>query len=264
MFGGVDQMSKQILILPFASQCASIFGKFISHDLRDAVISEYLSHVIPTEISEFKQFEEVANAVWSFQAEMRKMGFMRTPREDEEDEERTLGSYVAKVDVLFIVKKRDKLLELGRSILLEDNFENSIITEEEKESEVVTKENLKENIYHETVKSDDKLDKFAISETNNDGNPNEGWEVDWNEAWDEGDWNNESSSLNQNNQNGKSVEEIRDIPPPKLEKKLIQYSISMKSKHLIDLTINTLNEIPSLNAKRFELIINSFFLYICK
>ncbi|CAG8450830.1 6741_t:CDS:2 [Diversispora eburnea] len=276
MFGGVDQTTKQTLILPFASQCSSIFGKFISHDLRDAVINEYLSHVIPTEISEFKQFKKVANAVSRFQAEMRKMEFMRTPREGEDEEEvRTLGSYVARVDVLFIIKKRDKLLELGRKIMLEDNFESLLITEEEKESEIVIKENLEENANQGTIKSEivieqnieenrnngtiksEDKDKFAIK-TNNDDNPNEGWEVEWNEEWDDDNdndllnQNNEDNLLNQNNKNNRNEKSNEEISPQKLEKRLIQYSISVKSKDLIDLAINIFNEIKeiqNLNAK---------------
>ncbi|RHZ75888.1 hypothetical protein Glove_208g66 [Diversispora epigaea] len=257
MFGGVDQATKQTLILPFASQCSSIFGKFISHDLRDAVINEYLSHVIPTEISEFNQFKKVANAVSRFQAEMRKMEFMRTPHADEDEEEvRTLGSYVARVDVLFIIKKRDKLLELGRKIMLEDNFESLLITEEEEESEIAIEENLEENVNQGTIKSEIAMnenleetinnemikseDKFSIK-TNIDDNSNVGWEVEWNDGWDdEKGWGDENNLLNQNNQDEKSNEEIS---PQKLEKRLVQYSTSVKSKDLIDLAINTLNEI---------------------
>ncbi|CAG8508919.1 5727_t:CDS:10 [Acaulospora colombiana] len=241
IFGGINPTSKETLVLPIASQYASTFGKFISHDLRDVVINEYLSHVIPTEISEFKRFEEVTNAVRRFQLEMRRMGFMRTPREGEEEEERTLGAYVAKVDILFTVKKRDRLLELGRNIMLNKSFESVFIIKEEPE-EVISEET------RDTKLIDDKLEtenhqNGADVETQNI-NPNEGWEVDWNEAWDEDGWVNDDSS-NQERTPG----EAGTNASAKVEKELMKYAVTVKPKPLIDLTINTLDEAQNLNTK---------------
>ncbi|RIA88034.1 Centromere/kinetochore Zw10-domain-containing protein [Glomus cerebriforme] len=245
IFGGLDHSSKELIILPLATQYASTFGKFISHDLRDVVISEYLSHVIPTETFEFKKFDEVAHDVKEFQAEMRKMGFMRQPRDGEEEEESTLGAYVAKVDVLFTIKKRDKLLELGRNIMLEGNFESEEITEEQKSEQNFNEQKaIGESVVESSITGEinkQKEDIFAIQ--NNNDIPNEGWEVDWNEGWDEDGWD-ESENKNESLIN-KNIESKQVI----LEKKLVRYSISNKAKPLIDLIIKTLNEARNLNAK---------------
>ncbi|CAI2171411.1 18823_t:CDS:10 [Funneliformis geosporum] len=248
IFGGLDPSTKELVILPLATQYSSTFGKFISHDLRDAVIDEYLSHVIPTETFEFKRFDEVAHDVICFQAEMRKMGFMREPR-DGEEEESTLGSYVAKVDVHFTIKKRDKLLELGRNVMMGVNFESEEITEEQN-SEI--NDNAQETLNNKPVIESSKIgeineqkeegtkDIFAIHNVNN--NPSDGWEVDWNEGWDgDDDWD-KSNNSQKNNENLISKDIISEQGM-----KLVRYSISNKGKALIDLVIKTLNEIPTLD-----------------
>ncbi|CAG8446893.1 11976_t:CDS:10 [Funneliformis caledonium] len=254
IFGGLDPSTKKLVILPLATQYSSTFGKFISHDLRDVVIDEYLSHVIPTETFEFKRFDEVANDVICFQAEMRKMGFMRESRGGEEEEERTLGSYVAKVDVHFTIKKRDKLLELGRNVMMDVNFESEEITEEQDSEQ---NDNVQETLNNVPViesskvdeineqKEDGNKDLFAIQNDNN--NPNDGWEVDWNEGWDgDDDWDKSNNSQNHNeNLNSKNIISEQGIK----DKKLVRYSISNKGKALIDLVIKTLDEIRNLNAK---------------
>ncbi|CAB4415250.1 unnamed protein product [Rhizophagus irregularis] len=252
IFGGLDPSSKEFIILPLATQYASTFGKFISHDLRDVVISEYLSHVIPTETFEFKRFDEIAHDVRDFQAEMRKMGFMRQSRDAEEEEERTLGAYVAKVDVHFTIKKRDKLLELGRNIMLDGNFESEIIEEQEPELDYNEQDSLndeqgvKSNNISEINKQKEVAEKDIFAIQNDNDIPNDGWEVDWNEGWDEGSWDESDDPQNKSesliNKNIKS-EQITT------KKKLVRYSISNKVKPLINLVIKTLNEACNLNSK---------------
>ncbi|RIB26081.1 Centromere/kinetochore Zw10-domain-containing protein [Gigaspora rosea] len=249
IFGGLDPVKKETVISPFATQYASTFGKFISHDLRDAVINEYLSHAIPMETSEFKQFEQVANAVKRFQTEMRRMGFMRSTS-GEEGEERTLGAYVAKVDIHFTIKKRDKLLEIGRNIMLDSIFDSLIITEDSNDANDAN-ENSNRKINDNSVENNSKVDnnleinqsyKDESINSTQDNNPNEGWEVDWDEAWNDDDnWD------NTNKQNELSGE--TNTHDPEVVKEPERYSISVKSKPLIDLTINTLNEARNLNAK---------------
>ncbi|CAG8543014.1 3731_t:CDS:10, partial [Acaulospora morrowiae] len=239
IFGGIDPISKETLIFSIASQYASTFGKFIAHDLRDIVISEYLSHVIPTEISEFKRFEEVSNAVRCFQSEMRRMGFMRTPQEGEEEEESTLGAYVAKVDILFTIKKRDKLLELGRKIMLDESFESLSITKEE--SEAIIEEMDVAKIAEDELETENRQNG---ADTTTQSNPNEGWEVDWNEEWDDDGWGKDDSSNQNGASNKKNSGESYEV-----EKEPMKYAITVKSKPLIDLTINTLNEARNLNPK---------------
>ncbi|GBC04367.1 hypothetical protein RclHR1_05640010 [Rhizophagus clarus] len=255
IFGGLDPSSKELIILPLSTQYASTFGKFISHDLRDVVIGEYLSHVIPTETFEFKRFDEIAHVVRDFQAEMRKMGFMRQPRDGEEEEERTLGAYVAKVDVHFTIKKRDKLLELGRNIMLDGNFESEEIIEEQ-EPELnyneqdsfnnepdVRSDNINEiNIQKEVAEKD----IFAIHDDNDI--PNDGWEVDWNEGWDEDGWD-KSDDLQNKNENSINKNIKSEQMTATTKKKLVRYSISNKVKPLIDLVIKTLSEACNLNVK---------------
>ncbi|CAG8685994.1 8250_t:CDS:10 [Funneliformis mosseae] len=206
------------------------------------------------ETFEFKRFDEVANDVICFQAEMRKMGFMRESRGGEEEEERTLGSYVAKVDVHFTIKKRDKLLELGRNVMMDVNFESEEITEEQDSEQ---NDNVQETLNNVPViesskideineqKEDGNKDLFAIQNDNN--NPNDGWEVDWNEGWDgDDDWDKSNNSQNHNeNLISKNIISEQGIK----DKKLVRYSISNKGKALIDLVIKTLNEIRNLNAK---------------
>ncbi|CAG8643275.1 1191_t:CDS:1, partial [Scutellospora calospora] len=75
---------------------------------------------------------------------MRRMEFMRSTS-GEEEEERTLGAYVAKVDVHFTIKKRDKLLEFGRNIMLDSIFDSLMITEDADEDSKEINDNSVEN-----------------------------------------------------------------------------------------------------------------------
>ncbi|CAH1765824.1 23002_t:CDS:10 [Entrophospora sp. SA101] len=258
IFGGLDPMSKRTTILPVANGYASTFGKFISHDLRDVVINEYLSNVIPTETSEFKRFEKVASSVKEFQNEMRKMGFMRQlhSNSDEEDEdERTLGAYVAKVDIHFTVKKRDKMLESGREIILDGDFDSIIVDNEGEKALGLEDKEDKEDIVDKNETLDkkqtpaDNQQKQKQDETIFNDEPTEGWDVDWNETWNEDD------------ANGVNSDNLVKEP----EKIIDRYSITKKSKLLIDLTISTLKEAQKLNSKSgvrlFQATLDLFDLY---
>ncbi|CAG8674135.1 13656_t:CDS:10 [Cetraspora pellucida] len=224
IFGGLDPVKKETVISPFASQYSSTFGKFISHDLRDVVINEYLTRAIPMETSEFKHFEQVADAVNRFQTEMRRMGFMRSTS-GEEDEERTLGAYVAKVDVHFTIKKRDRLLEFGRNIMLDSIFDSLIITEDANDTNESNDKKINDNsVENNSIKNNSEVIQQNHDEIINsiqDDNPNEGWEL----------------TRETNSHDSEMIYEPE------------RYSISVKSKSLIDLTINTLNEARNLNAK---------------
>src|SRR5437763_1017044 len=133
--------------------------------------------------------------------------------------------------------------------MLDGNFESEQIIEEieeqKSEQNYIEQDNINEiNKQKDTIKKD----IFAIQ---NDNISNDGWEVDWNEGWGEGDWDESDDLQNKNvnliNENNKDEQAI-------MEKKLVRYSISNKVKPLVDLTIKTLNEACNLNAKRYLLI----------
>jgi hypothetical protein len=189
---------------------------------------------------------------------MRKMGFMRQPRDGEEEEERTLGAYVAKVDVHFTIKKRDKLLELGRNIMLDGNFDSEEIIEEQEPEQNYNEQdsfndepNDKSSNKSEMNEQKEVAEKDIFAIQNDNDISNDGWEVDWNEGWDEGGWDVSDDPQDKNesliNKNIKS-EQITT------KKSLVRYSISNKVKPLIDLVIKTLNEACNLNPKRYLFI----------
>ncbi|CAG8794418.1 20750_t:CDS:2, partial [Racocetra persica] len=201
---------------------------------------------------------------------MRRMGFMRSTS-GEEGEERTLGAYVAKVDIHFTIKKRDKLLEFGRNIMLDSIFDSLIITED---ANYANESNDKDNSVENTSVENTSVENTSVENTsvennsvennsieNNseviqqnyeneptnstqDNNPNEGWEVDWNEAWDDGDddnWDSTNKQTELSKETNSHDSEVINEPE--------RYSISVKSKSLIDLTLSTLNEARNLNTK---------------
>ncbi|CAG8604874.1 8289_t:CDS:10 [Dentiscutata erythropus] len=222
IFGGLDPVKKEIVISPFATQYASTFGKFISHDLRDAVINEYLSYAIPMETSEFKQFEQVADAVKRFQTEMRRMGFMRSTS-GEEGEERTLDNIF---DSLIITEDSNDVNENSNREINDGSVENNSRVENNLEINQINQQSCEDESINSTQ----------------DNNPNEGWEVDWDEAWDNADnWD----STNKQNELSRET----NAHDSEVVKEPERYSISVKSKPLIDLTISTLNEARNLNEK---------------
>ncbi|CAG8445031.1 10716_t:CDS:10 [Ambispora leptoticha] len=216
---------------PLTVQYASKFGNFISRDLRELVIKEYLSHMIPIETSELISFEKIAQSARRFEAEMRRLEFMpELQSSEEEEEERTLGAYVAKVDIHFTIRKRDRLLELGRKIMMDEKFESVVIAEVVEQ----VRENAELRIQEET-----KITEATLTEKEKEhkSENNEGWDFGWEEDWGEDHWTSRSKEAIQN------IKSEISIPEPE------RYEITTKSKALIDLTIDILNEARKLNVQ---------------
>ncbi|CAG8446798.1 5261_t:CDS:10 [Ambispora gerdemannii] len=226
---------------PLTTQYVSKFGNFISRDLRELVIKEYLSHMIPIETSELTSFEKIAQSARLFEAEMRRLEFMlESQSSEEEEEEHTLGAYVAKVDIHFTIRKRDRLLELGRKVMTDEVFESVVIAEDVERG----KENLENSIKEETKVTEENAEKEKENKSEN----NEGWDFGWEEDWGENRWNNQGDK-DKKNVTITNKETIQNINSEISILEPERYEITAKSKALIELTIDILNEARKLNVQ---------------
>ncbi|KAG9300697.1 hypothetical protein G9A89_023495 [Geosiphon pyriformis] len=256
IFGGPDPSSpgfQSFTPSPLTTQYANKFGNLITSDLRDLIIKQYLAHVIPTEISELKWFDKVAQSALRFEADMRRLEFMSDLRDQEE--EYTLATYVAKVDLHFTVRKRDRLLELGRRIMMDQGFETVVVIDEDREKGGIEGEETESSRDVKFERDDTHMEEK--NETATRAN-NEGWDLDWNEDWGDDGWgidedqgNKYEGKKDDASKIGKDTHSEIHVFEPK------RYEITTKSKALIQLTINVLHEARKLNAQSGNRLYNA-------
>ncbi|CAG8623836.1 9996_t:CDS:10 [Paraglomus brasilianum] len=228
IFGGA-LLSSSSSASPLTVEYVSIFGTMFFPPLQQLIITEYLFHKIPVEISELESFALLAESAKEFEEEMRKLGFLP------ESDELTLTEYVKDLDVHFTTKKRDILLEMGREAMIDKAFESCVIDEEEE----LRNESGKAEGNELPVGESEEVE--GLNETNNEKGANErgkqiskqggeadGWDVDWNEAWEEEAWANKLAG--------------NDSEPER-------YEITTKSKAIIELVVKTLEEAKQLKAE---------------
>ncbi|CAG8494488.1 1531_t:CDS:10 [Paraglomus occultum] len=231
IFGGT-LLSPSSSASPLTDEYVSTFGTMFFPPLQQLIITEYLSHKIPVEISELDSFAVLAESAKEFEEEMRKLGFLP------ESDEMTLTEYVKDLDMHFTTKKRDILLEMGREAMIDKAFDSYVVDEKEELGNESGKVVGNERPVGESGEAE------GSDEINNGKDPNgrekengkqdskaDGWDVDWNEAWDEEDWENKQSTS------------VSDDSEPE------RYEITTKSKAIIGLVIKTLEEAKQLKAE---------------
>ncbi|KAL1918718.1 uncharacterized protein VTP21DRAFT_2740 [Calcarisporiella thermophila] len=106
------------------TNCSAIYtrqwGKLVSGDVCELIIRNYLSKCVPNEISELKAFEVVAKNAREFEKDLQHMNMLQ-------EDTLLLSDYIEKLDHHFVVRRRDRLLEEGRQIMLTDDYSSETI-----------------------------------------------------------------------------------------------------------------------------------------
>lgn len=165
---------------------AQLFGNLLLPDTFSLVITHVLAQSIPNNIAELKDFQRIAQAATSLEQRLFELGMLVQPATDD-DEALPLAIYVQNVDAHFAIRRRDRLLDDARGIMVKEEYESEMVTEERVEVvEVVVEEavtTVEEKIVKEKesdAKEGEKEPRKGKMGTDADGWgwENDGWEVD--------------------------------------------------------------------------------------
>ncbi|KAF9107846.1 Centromere/kinetochore protein zw10 [Mortierella sp. AM989] len=127
-------------------------GRNIAKEACSMISKYYLAKVVPENVEGLNSFGSIASTATRFEDELIAMGFLT-------EADRELRDFVETIDVHYTNRKRDTLLRIGRSVIMNDDFKTIQVQDLDKQDEL----EINDDGWGQVVDSDTDLKDSSIS-----------------------------------------------------------------------------------------------------
>ncbi|KAF9205500.1 Centromere/kinetochore protein zw10 [Haplosporangium sp. Z 27] len=104
-------------------------GRNIAKEACSMISRYYLSKIVPADVEGLNNFGSITSTVTQFEDELIAMGFLT-------EADRELRDFVETIDVHYTNRKRDTLLKIGRSVIMNDDFKVILVRDLDKQDKL--------------------------------------------------------------------------------------------------------------------------------